>query len=216
MRRKKMKHFASEEWVDFVNKQLSPQQTESMQRHLEAGCQPCSKLLNTWNLVKETAQRESDLQVPESAIQHVLNAFVVAAEPKKSSSILEIPRLVFDSLWQPALAGVRSGAAAPRHLLYRAGEVSIELVLEPEPPSERVHIAGQVSSSGPRQPGFSEVPIVLHTNKEKVVEATTNRLGEFHLGFVPQEGLRISLGSVAGRELTIPLDGIGMRTFLQH
>jgi hypothetical protein len=216
MRRKKMKHFASEEWVDFVNKQLSPLQTESMQRHLETGCQPCSKLLNTWILVRETAQRESDLQVPESAVQHVLNAFAIAAEPKTKSGFFEVPRLVFDSLWQPALAGVRSGAVAPRHLLYRAGEVSIELVLEPEPPSERVHITGQVSSSGSKQPAFAQVPIVLHTSNAKVVEATTNPLGEFQLGFEPQEGLRISFGSVAGRELTIPLDGIGMRTFLRH
>jgi hypothetical protein len=216
MRRKKMKHFASEEWVDFVNKQLSPQQTESMQSHLETGCQPCSKLLNTWILVRETAQRESDLQVPESAVRHVINAFAVAAEPKRKSGIFEIPRLVFDSLWQPALAGVRSGAVAPRHLLYRAGEVSIELVLEPEPPSDRVHIAGQVSSSGTQNPAFAQVPIVLYTSNTKVVEATTNRLGEFQLGFMPQEGLRISFGSVAGRELTIPLDGIGMRTFLRH
>ena len=211
-----MKHFASEEWVDFVNKQLSPQQTESMQSHLETGCQPCSKLLNTWILVRETAQRESDLQVPESAVRHVINAFAVAAEPKRRSGIFEIPRLVFDSLWQPALAGVRSGAVAPRHLMYRAGEVSIELVLELEPPSDRVHIAGQVSGSGTQNPAFAQIPIVLHTNSTKVVEATTNRLGEFQLGFMPQEGLRISFGSVAGRELTIPLDGIGMRTFLRH
>jgi hypothetical protein len=146
----------------------------------------------------------------------VLNAFAIAAEPKTKSGFFEVPRLVFDSLWQPALAGVRSGAVAPRHLLYRAGEVSIELVLEPEPPSERVHITGQVSSSGSKQPAFAQVPIVLHTSNAKVVEATTNPLGEFQLGFEPQEGLRISFGSVAGRELTIPLDGIGMRTFLRH
>jgi hypothetical protein len=211
-----MKHFASEEWVDFVNKQRSPQQMESMQRHLETGCEPCSKLLNTWTLVSRTAEQELDLQVPESAVRHVVNAFAVAAEPKRTSSIFEIPRLIFDSFWQPALAGVRSDAVGPRHLLYRAGEVSIELVLEPELPSERVHIAGQVSSTASRQPGCAEVPIVLHTRNQKVVEATTNRLGEFHLGFVPQEGLRISFGSMAGRELTIPLDGIGMRTFLHH
>lgn len=211
-----MKHFASEEWVDFVNKQRSPQQIASMQDHLETGCEPCLKLFNTWSLVRDAAKREGDIQVPESAVQHVLNAFAVAAEPKKTSSIPEIPRLVFDSLWQPALAGVRSGAAAPRHLLYRAGEVSIELVVELEPPSERVHIAGQDSTTASPQPGCAQVSIVLHTGNQKVVEAATNRLGEFQLGFVPQEGLRISFGSLAGRELTIPLDGIGTRTFLQR
>jgi hypothetical protein len=211
-----MKHFVSEEWVDFVNNQLSAKQMEPMQRHLENGCERCSKLFETWSLVNQAAGREAQFQVPESAVRHVQNAFAIMAEPKNKASIFEIPRLVFDSLWQPALAGVRSGASAPRHLLYKAGEISIELILEPELPSDRVHIAGQVSSTSAQAEAFALLPVVLRTNSKKLLEAKTNRLGEFQLGFVPEDGLRISFGSTGGKELTIPLDGAGMRTFLRH
>src|SRR5258707_2930325 len=110
---KQDKHFSSEEWIDFVNGGLPTQQSQPMQRHLETGCQRCSKLFETWNLVSQTAKREADYEVPESALRHVQNAFDIAAEPKGESRPFEIPRLVFDSLWQPALAGVRSGGGAP-------------------------------------------------------------------------------------------------------
>jgi len=210
-----MKHFVAEEWVDFVNNQLSPQQMEPMQRHLETGCQRCSQLFETWNLVSQAAKRESNFKVPESAVRHVLNAFEIMAEPKSADRVFEIPRLVFDSLWQPAMAGVRSGPSTPRHLLYKAGEISIELVLEAEPPSDRVNITGQVSSNASQDEVFTPVPVVLRTSSRKVVEATTNRHGEFHLGFVPESGLRLSFASLGGKELSIPLDGAGMRTFLR-
>jgi len=209
------KHFSSEEWIDFVKGALAAKQAEPMQRHLETGCRRCSKLFETWNLVHQVGMRDVEYQVPESAVRHVKNAFDIAAEPQTKGGFFEIPRLVFDSFWQPALAGVRSSASgAPRHLLYKAGQISIELVLELETPSDRVHVTGQVSTvaAGDTLP---PVPVVLSSGDRNVAEARTNRQGEFRIGFVPEQGLRLSFGSLMGRNLTIPLDGTGMRTFLQ-
>src|ERR1700691_988084 len=85
-----MKHFGSEEWVDFVNHQMPQQQTELMRRHLETGCDRCSKLFETWNLVAQAAKREADFEVPESVVRHVVNAFGIVSEPRGIGRLFEI------------------------------------------------------------------------------------------------------------------------------
>jgi len=207
------RHFVSEDWVDFVNEQLSQGQMQKMQRHLDAGCAKCSKVVDLWQRVRHVARRESQYDAPESAVRHLRNAFVVMAEPRGAKGRFEIPRLVFDSLWQLAAAGVRSAGSTSRQVLYRAGEIVIEMRLEPELYSERVNIAGQVCNTALQGEGLAQVPVAVTSSNGKVAEATTNQFGEFQLGFVPEEGLRISFGPVDDKELSIPLDGTGVTIF---
>jgi hypothetical protein len=198
------KHFATEEWVDFVNGALSPERMQAMQHHLNADCGRCSKVVELWRRVRQAAKRESEYAAPESAVRHVRNAFAMA-HPLGAGRSFEIPRLVFDSLWRPAAVGVRSSATTPRQVIYRAGRIAIEMQLEPEPNSERLHIAGQVSSAARRGEGLAEIPVVVSGTSGKLAEASTNRFGEFQLSFVPQGSLRISFGVVGDSQLSIPL-----------
>ncbi len=206
------KHFAAEEWVDFVNGQLSTERMQTMQQHLDAHCGTCSKVVELWQHVRQAAQRESRYEAPESAVRHVRNAFAMA-QPLEGKRRFEIPRLVFDSLWQPAAVGVRSAASTPRRLVYRAGEVAIEMQIEPEPHSERINIAGQLSNATQQGEGLTEIPVVVTGPKGKIAEASTNRFGEFQLGFVPEAGVRISFGVADGNDLSVPLDGRGVAIF---
>jgi hypothetical protein len=112
------------------------------------------------------------------------------------------------------MAGVLSALSAPRHAIYTARKVAIELRLELELSSEHVNIAGQICSATSQAEGCARVTVVVHGHNGKVAETTTNPLGEFQLGFVPEEGLRMSFGNGDGTELSIPLDGTGMRAFL--
>jgi hypothetical protein len=205
-------HFAPEEWIDFVNGQLSSDRMQTMQGHLDAGCGPCGKVVELWQSVRQTAQREARYEAPESAVRHVRNAFVMA-QPIDSKRPFEIPRLVFDSLWQAAAVGLRSRHSTPRRLIYRAGEVTIEMQIEPEPHCERLNIAGQVSKTSQQGEGLAEVQVAITGPKGKLAEACTNRFGEFQLGFVPETGARISFGIVGESELTVPLDGRGVAIF---
>src|SRR5262249_17739290 len=157
----------------------------AMQQHLNAGCKTCSKLSGLWDRVSRAAKREPSYEPPESALRHVRHAFVALTEPRKKRGVLEIPRLVFDSLWQPALAGVRSTAGTPRQVLYRTGEFAIEMRLEPEPVSERVNIAGQLSRADGEAGALVEVAVVVSGAKGKVAETVTNRFGEFQLTVIP-------------------------------
>jgi hypothetical protein len=55
--------------------------------------------------------------------------------------------------------------------------------------------------------------VIVSTPRVTLAQASTNRFGEFQLGFVPEKNLRISFGVVDGKELSIPLDGTGVRIF---
>lgn len=206
------KHFAVEAWVDFVNGQISTEQEVAMQTHIDGNCESCSRAFRFWQRVSEAARRESEYGAPDSAVTHVQNAFVMA-QSLEATSRLEIPRLVLDSLWRPAPAGVRSVHSVPRQVVYKAGEVVVELQLEPVPYTERVNIAGQVSRTVGQGDGLAGIKVIVSTPKATLAQASTNRFGEFQLGFVPEKNLRISFGIVDGRELSIPLDGTGIRIF---
>jgi hypothetical protein len=213
---KRKKHYETEEWIDFVNHQLSAESTKSMQRHLDSGCTPCRKLADTWQRVNQSASRERSYSPPESAVRHVRSAFSVMTQSQRAKRYFEVPRLVFDSLWQPLTAGVRSGHKAPRQVLYKAREIKIEMRLEPEPISERLSIAGQVSRMTKDGEGLADIPVVVSSGENKIAEALTNRFGEFHVAFVPQNGLRISFGVVPEKELSIPLDGEGVSIYYRN
>jgi hypothetical protein len=209
------KHYATEEWVDFVNGALSLERMQTMQQHLAADCRRCSKVVELWQHVAEAAKRESEYEAPESAVRHVRNAFIIA-QPRKDKRSFEIPRLVFDSLWRPAAVGVRSTPSIPRQVIYRAGEIVIEMQLEPVPNSERINIAGQISDTARQDEGLAETPVVVSGSEGRVAETSTNRFGEFQLGFVPERNLRISFGVVNGRDLSIPLEGTGVAIFYRN
>ncbi len=206
------KHFTTEEWVDFVNGVLSLERMQTMQRHLAADCRRCSKVVALWQHVREAAKRESKYEAPESAVRHVRKSFIVA-QAREDKRSFEIPRLVFDSLWRPAAVGVRSTPSIPRQVIYRAGEIVIEMQLEPVPNSERVNIAGQISHTAREGADLAETPVVVSGSQGRVAETSTNRFGEFQLGFVPERNLRISFEVDNDKKLSIPLEGTGVAIF---
>src|SRR5579885_2506285 len=200
-------HFRPEEWVDFVNGTASPEQGQTLGHHLQQGCADCAKTVGLWKRVHDSAKRETAYEVPRSAVQNIESAFrILAAERKRPR--FEIPRLVFDSLWQPALAGVRSATpGGARQVLYKTDNITIELRIEPEPLSERFHIAGQVYTGGQAGQPVAGVVVSASSKKSVLAESRTNTFGEFQLSFVPEAGLQISFVIPQNREVTIPLEG---------
>lgn len=214
MVKKADKHYATEELVDFVTLQSPAEQMASIRQHLDAGCKKCSAKHGLWSRVLRIAGRET-LSPPASAIQHVRQAFALVAETRRPTRAALIPRLVFDSAWQPAMAGVRSGADTPQRVLYRTRSISIEMHFEPVPRSERVNIAGQVTLAEQSEK-LAPIAVLLSGRKGKLASASTNDFGEFNLAFVPEEGLRISFAMADSEELLVPLDGSGLRIFYRN
>jgi len=83
------KHFATEEWADLANSQVTGDRELAMRLHLNTGCKECADLFALWRRVGEAAQREAGYQPPDSAVRHVRRAFAILAEPEKSRQTFE-------------------------------------------------------------------------------------------------------------------------------
>jgi len=59
-----MKHFNSEEWIDFVNQVVSASKKQEMEEHIGKGCKRCSKALSGWQQVRRMAKTEGNYQPP--------------------------------------------------------------------------------------------------------------------------------------------------------
>jgi hypothetical protein len=216
MARKNKGHYRDEEWVDYANENVPAEKRQAMSEHLSTRCQPCAKAVKTWSHVREAAKREATYEAPGSAVQHVRNVFRLVAGEKKQRRLGDLPRLVFDSLWQPAMAGVRSSASTARQVLYRTKDVTIEMRIEPEQLSESLNVIGQISSVQSHGEGIPEVGVVVGGKANVIAEARTNRFGEFQCSFVPEEGLYIQFAVSEGKTLSIPLDSGAARQYRQN
>jgi hypothetical protein len=120
---------------------------------------------------------------------------------------LRMPQLILDSLWQTAAVGVRSGTELRRRLLYKSEEIAIEMQFDPELNSENVSVAGQVSNIALGGEGVAGIPIRLTSAHRRVVERSTNKLGEFSFSFVREKDLLFSLELQNGEQIAIPFCG---------
>jgi len=192
-----MKHFSTQEWIDFANRVVKGSQQETMQKHLATGCKRCTETLSLWQKVSKTAAAEASYQPPAGAVRLAKAAFATAgmAQPEKESrGVIEV---LFDSFLQPAVAGARSVVIGTRQMLYRADPYQIDIQIEPQPGGHRLVITGQLLDLS--HPGVigREIQVTLSNRRGNTVMAATNQFGEFS-GEIENSG---------DLEVTIPGEG---------
>ena len=192
-----MKHFATQEWVDFVNHVASNDQQAAMQKHLATGCKRCTEIVSLWQKVSKMAAVEASYQPPPDTVRLAKAAFVtsgLAQTKKESKGLIEV---LFDSFQQPALAGARSVIIGTRQMLYRADPFQIDIQIEPKLGSNRLVITGQLLDLS--HPGVigRDIQVTLSNHRGSTVLAATNQFGEFS-GEVENSG---------DLELSIPGEG---------
>jgi hypothetical protein len=175
----KMKHFATEDWIDFVNLVNSPKQQEAMKKHLGTGCKRCTETVALWQKVHNMAALEATYQPPATNVRIAKAAFAAAggaARLKEESTFLEV---LFDSFLQPMVAGARSSGLGSRQMLYRADPYQIDIQIEAKPQGNRLMITGQLLDvSSPGVVG-RDVKITLSNHRGNVIHTVTNQFGEF-------------------------------------
>src|SRR4051812_38073229 len=121
-------HFASEDWVDFARGIAGPQRDAAMRRHLDTGCQECTDLHDTWRDLAAIASADGAYDPPASAL-HILRAVYSTRRPNGSrlSRAVDAVKVLFDSQFIAAPAGVRSGIAARRKVLFATGDLLIDV-----------------------------------------------------------------------------------------
>jgi hypothetical protein len=200
-----MKHFATQEWVDFVNHVASNDQQAAMQKHLATGCKRCTETVSLWQKVSKTAAVEASYQPPPDTVRLAKAAFVtsgLAQTKKESKGLIEV---LFDSFQQPALAGARSVVIGTRQMLYRADPFQIDIQIEPKLGSNRLVITGQLLDLS--HPGVigRDIQVTLSNHRGNTVLAATNQFGEFS-GEVENSGdLELSIPGEGEKPIVISL-----------
>ncbi len=200
-----MKHFATQEWVDFVNHVASNDQQAAMQKHLATGCKRCTETVSVWQKVSKTAAVEASYQPPPDTVRLAKAAFVTSGltqTKKESKGLIEV---LFDSFQQPALAGARSVVIGTRQMLYRADPFQIDIQIEPKLGSNRLVITGQLLDLS--HPGVigRDIQVTLSNHRGSTVLAATNQFGEFS-GEVENSGdLELSIPGEGEKPIVISL-----------
>jgi hypothetical protein len=192
-----MKHFSTEEWVDFVNKVIESNQRDAMQKHLATGCKRCSETVSLWQKVSKSAAAEVSYQPPADTVRLAKAAFATAGMAQAQEGSRGPIEVLFDSFLQPAVAGSRSVVIGTRQMLYRADPYQIDIQIEPKLGSNRLVITGQLLDLS--HPGVigRDIQVTLSNLRGNTVIAATNQFGEFS-GEIENSG---------DLELSIPGDG---------
>src|SRR5206468_11344563 len=123
---------------------------------------------------------------PEWVVRRAKAIFPVPAEPERKRTRLIPIQLIYDSFSLPA-AGLRSTWQVGWQALYRAGDCSLDLRIEPEPASARAAVIGQLSNHTDPGEKMQGIPVCLKSGKLVVAETRSNRFGEFLMEY-EQEG----------------------------
>lgn len=200
-----MTHFSLTEWADFVRDVASPEMQTSMRTHLDEGCLECLKTAEIWRAVMDFARHEKTYASPARDMHIVETYFAPVPLASSAPEGIAIAQLTFDSFQQVGLAGMRGASSSvPRQLLYKCGTLCIDMRLEPKPGSNYVVLVGQLIDAKKPLKGFGDVPVSLLSHGDTLSETTTNKFGEFHLGFESVKQMQLFFG-IEQKALVVPL-----------
>jgi hypothetical protein len=203
-----MKHYTSEEWIDFANEVAGPTQRLAMEKHLEI-CEHCTKVASRWQKIQQAAKAEASYQPPSEAVR-IANAAFTASEwaRERRAAPPGIVELLFDSWLQPATEGVRSGAAGTRRMLYRADPFRVDLQVEAQVGGKNVVVIGQLLDLRHPEVVGRDVPFLLSNLRGRVVQATTNQFGEFREEIENSGDLELVFSGASDRPVMISLQDV--------
>ena len=174
-----MKHFPVEEWIDFVTRVVCTIRKEKMKEHLVQGCRRCSKIVSLWQRVQQTAETEANYRPPSDAVRVAKASFAgsnLTEEQKRPDVLAE---MLFDSLLQPLLEGIRSSSNGTRHIVYRADRFQIDLLIESQTGGRSVVVTGQLLDLRNPEIAGHDLRVTLSNLRGRVVQTATNQFGEF-------------------------------------
>lgn len=200
-----MKHFSTEEWINFVNQLVvgGPQQT--MRKHLAAGCKNCRETVSLWQKVSKSAAAEASYQPAPDAVRLAKAAYLatrLSTPREKSKRLVEV---LFDSFRQPALAGARSVVIGTRQMLFRADPYQVDIQIEPKPGGGRILITGQMLDLS--HPGVlgRDVLVTVSNNRGNSIVVATNQFGEFSGELENSGDLELSIPGTDDEPIVISL-----------
>ena len=186
-----MKHYGIVQLVDFARGLAPAEEARLMREHLASGCPECRQVAEFCEKLSRVCRGMALRPVAESLVGQARALFPVRL-PERRKPMFHLPvELIYDSLLVPAPVGLRSTWQIGWQALYRAGNCSLDLRVEPELHSSRAAIIGQVSSHAAPETGMGGIPVFLKAGRVVVAETRSNRFGEFRMEFGQRKRLQL-------------------------
>ena len=201
-----MKHFGIAQWVDFARGVTPEQEGAIMREHLATGCPECRQAVAFCDKLARTCLDLAPRRAPESAVRSARAIFPIR-RPDRPRRAVRIPiELIYDSFLVPVPAGMRASWQVGWQGLYRAGECSLDLRIEPELQSSRAAVIGQISNHRIPEIEMANIPVCLRSGRLVVAETVSNRFGEFQMEYEQQGRLQLCVYLDGGaRRIQVPL-----------
>jgi hypothetical protein len=195
-----------EEWVDFARGLTPEADGAEMRGHLSMGCSECQEMAKFCDSLSALCVEMAERTVPDWVVRNAL-AICPARKPKAPRRALRLPmELIYDSFLAPLPAGLRSTWQRGWQALYRAGDCSVDLRVEPEVHSSRAAIVGQISNHALPKNSMEGLPVYVKQGRLVVAETRSNEFGEFQMEYEQRGRLQLCVDLENGsRRLQIPL-----------
>jgi hypothetical protein len=200
-----MKHYTIEQWVDYCRNLGEVEPRAQMHVHLAEGCKDCHRLWAVSAKLVATCGTMDAIEVPDYALRMARAIFPVRIpeRPRRGSRLpLE---LIFDSFLVPVPAGLRATWQIGWQGLYKAGECSVDLRIEPELKSARAAVIGQITNHVTPTTEMSNLAVSLRAGKEVIAETISNAFGEFQMEYEQQSRLKLCIHLRDSKLIQVPL-----------
>jgi len=191
-----MRHLTVENIVNYMEGQGTVVDKLTLEAHL-ANCRECLELKQEFQDLMLQLREDSSFEPPTKALDWSINLFQPVMQPEKGGMRKIIASLVFDTFDQPMLAGVRRVGVPPRQLLFRAGDVDVDVKIESMEANDRITLVGQVLSSATKF--FDNTPVKLESHGIVRYRTRTNVVGEFSFDEVPKDTYHLSVDLPEGQ-----------------
>lgn len=206
MSAKSKHHFSDEQWADYVRNLTAPGAVVEIQQHLASGCKECDAAAHFWSAFYEVSLRAFSFQPPAEVIREVEASFAGRKFSTLRRKSAMLARVIFDSMLQPAPAGVRGSRVSPRRIVSRVGRWVIDLQLE-HTSGKKLIVTGQVVN----RPWLARAAPALDISlmREQIVlgRSATNQFGEFQVSGESGGGLRLYIDAPGRMAIEVPLPG---------
>ena len=193
-----MRHVTVENLIDYIDGQVSDVEKSTLEGHV-AACEDCSELKQEFQVLVHRLKEDASYEPPAELVEWGISLFQPVTQPEGAVAGLRkfIASLVFDTYDQPMLAGVRRVGAPPRQLLFRAGDVDVDVKIESMEANDRITLVGQVLSN--TEKFFDNTPVKLESHGIVRYRTRTNVVGEFSFDEVPKDTYHLSVDLPEGQ-----------------
>ena len=191
-----MRHVTTEDIANYIEGHASEQDRAVLDNHL-AHCKDCAGLRQELQSLMSSLQKDSAFEPPAELLQWGIQLFQPIMHAEPSALPRFIASLIFDTFDQPMFAGIRRVGTPPRQLLFRAGEVDVDVKIESMEANDRITLVGQVLSGGTKF--FDNTPVKLESHGIVRYRTKTNVVGEFTFDEVPKDTYHLSVDLPEGQ-----------------